>query len=35
MAEATLQEYLDLSSQQIRAQLMDIIARKLPEPGKR
>lgn len=35
MSEDLLQEYLDLSPQQIRAQLMDIIARRLPEPGKR
>jgi len=35
MAEATLQEYLDLSPQQIRAQLVDILARDLPLPGKR
>jgi putative restriction endonuclease len=35
MAEATLQEYLDLSSQQIRAQLMGILERDLPLPNKR
>src|SRR5579859_767110 len=35
MAEALLREYLDLSSQQIRAQLMDILKRDMPLPGKR
>lgn len=35
MSEDLLQGYLDLSPQQIRAQLMNIIARRLPEPGKR
>ncbi len=35
MPEGVLQEYLDLSSQQIRTQLMDILARRLPAPGKR
>lgn len=35
MSEGSLQEYLDLSPQQIREQLMDIIARRLPAPGKR
>ncbi len=35
MPEGVLQEYLDLSSQQIRAQLVDILSRELPAPGKR
>jgi putative restriction endonuclease len=35
MLEGSLQEYLDLSPQQIRIQLMDILARRLPAPGKR
>ena len=35
MAEATLQEFLDLSPQQIRTQLVDTLARDLPSPGKR
>jgi putative restriction endonuclease len=35
MAEATLQEYLDLTSQQIRTQMMGILQRNLPLPGKR
>lgn len=35
MAEATLQEYLDLSPEQIRIQLMAILGRVLPLPGKR
>ena len=35
MVEAVLQEYFDLSPQQIRKQLMDIVARDLPMPGKR
>ena len=35
MSEGSLQKYLDLSPQQIRAQLMEIIARRLPAPGKR
>src|SRR6266852_1268909 len=35
MAEATLQEYLELSSQQIRTQLMDILERDFPLPSKR
>src|SRR5450759_4555694 len=35
MPEATLQAYVDLSPQQIRAQLVDILARDLPVPGKR
>jgi len=35
MAETALQEYLDLSPHQIRRQLMDILARNLPVPGKR
>ncbi|HLX58952.1 MAG TPA: HNH endonuclease [Ktedonobacteraceae bacterium] len=35
MAEAALQVYLDLHSQQIRTQLIDILARDLPLPGKR
>lgn len=35
MAEAILREYLDLSPQQIRSQLMDILKRELPLPGKR
>jgi putative restriction endonuclease len=35
MAEATLQEYLDLSPAQIRIQLMAILERDLPLPGKR
>ena len=35
MAEATLQEYLNLSPEQIRIQLMAILERDLPLPGKR
>jgi putative restriction endonuclease len=35
MAEGSLQDYLDLSPHQIRRQLMDILARELPVPGKR
>ena len=35
MAEALLREYLDLSPQQIHAQLMDILQRDVPLPGKR
>ncbi len=35
MAVGTLQEYLDLSPHQIRRQLMEILARDLPVPGKR
>jgi len=35
MAEATLQEYLELSSQQIRIQLMDILERDFPLLSKR
>ncbi|HEY6542104.1 MAG TPA: hypothetical protein VIZ18_14265 [Ktedonobacteraceae bacterium] len=35
MTKALLGEYLDLSPQQVRAQLMDILKRGVPLPGKR